>query len=255
MIKRTWTITCLLILVITGFAVSFFSSVSSLHLSGQQDAKREEWIASNSNMTKKYAYLTFDDGPSSNTDRILDILADKKVKATFFVVGKEGKLSRQRYRRILKEGHTLGMHSYTHDYESIYHSVEDFSKDIKKLESYLFEVTGTHPAVFRFPGGSSNSIVGDITPYVKWIHDQGYEYYDWNALSQDAVDLQASAATLNQNIFHDIHGQSPVIILMHDLAEANHTVEALPDLIAKLKERGYLLRPITEKTSVLHHVE
>ena len=249
-----------LLILLTGIGVLIGAAdlqagrTAGLLLAGQKDAKIEEWIASNANVGSKYAYLTFDDGPSESTDEILDVLKKEKVKATFFVVGKKGKLSRRRYQRIVEEGHTLGMHSYSHDYKEIYSNVSAFSRDIKKLEKYLYQVTGVHPKVFRFPGGSSNSIAGNIKPYIQWINDQGYQYYDWNALSGDAINFRLSPQILNENILKDIHGQSPAIILMHDLAEAGHTVEALPDLIKALREQGYELRSISERTQVIHHV-
>ena len=242
---------CVMIMIA---GVWWCSRVADLHLAGQQDALRDQWIQSNAVTGKKYAYLTFDDGPSDNTDAILDILKEKQVKATFFVVGKEGEKAEKRYLRILGEGHTLGMHSYCHKYEEIYQSVENFSKDIKKLDRYLYKITGKHPTAFRFPGGSSNSLVSDIKPYIRWVRQQGYEYYDWNAASDDAVQIQLPASVLNQNILKNIHGQSTVIILMHDLSETVHTTESLSALIDELRKQGYELRRITEATPAIHHV-
>ncbi|MEE1313834.1 MAG: polysaccharide deacetylase family protein [Lachnospiraceae bacterium] len=254
MSKKWWVWMIMLFFGGIGTFCWWSERTTTLYLARQQDGKMEEWIASNATAGKKYAYLTFDDGPSESTDEILDTLKEKNVKATFFVVGKEGKLSEERYKRIVEEGHTLGMHSYSHDYNTIYHSVSDFSADIKKLDEYLYGITGIHPNVFRFPGGSSNSIVADIKPYIQWIEDQGYEYYDWNALSGDALSFTMSPETLNENILKDVHGQSPVIILMHDLAEASHTVEALPDLIDLLREKGYEFCKISKTTETIHHV-
>lgn len=241
-------------LATVSFGFWWFSRITGTYLAGQQDAVINEWITSNASAGSKYAYLTFDDGPSDNTDAILNILKEKKVKATFFVVGKEGKEAKRRYMRILNEGHTLGMHSYSHDYKQIYRSVDDFAKDIKKLDRYLYKITGKHPTAFRFPGGSSNSIVSDIKPYIEWVEEQGYEYYDWNAVSGDALKFQMPADILNQNILKDVHGQSPVIILMHDLAETVHTTEGLSDLIDELRNQGYELRAISETTEAIHHV-
>ncbi len=232
----------------------YLGSVSDLYLAGQQDAVREEWIRSNAEVSHKYAYLTFDDGPSDNTDKILDILKQEKVKATFFVVGQQGQRAKKRYLRIVKEGHTLGMHSYTHDYDLIYRSVSDFANDINKLDKLLFDITGIHPTAFRFPGGSSNSIAGDIKPYIQWVKEKGLQYYDWNAVSGDALSFQVSAQTLNQNILKDVNGQENIIILMHDLSETVHTTQALPNLIKELKNRGYELRKITEDTVPIQHV-
>ena len=106
----------------------------------------------------KKVYLTFDDGPSSNTDQILDILKDYDVKATFFVVGKTDERSVKAYQRIVEEGHTLAMHSYSHKYDEIYESKEAFARDLNSLQEYLYETTGVWPRIYRFPGGSSNTV-------------------------------------------------------------------------------------------------
>ena len=115
-------------------------------------------------------YLTFDDGPSANTDQILDILDEYGVKATFFVVGKEG--YNDQYRRIVEEGHTLGMHSYSHVYRDIYESVEAYGQDLEKLHTYLYELTGVDSRIVRLPGGSSNTVskdkIQDIIAYLQW---------------------------------------------------------------------------------------
>lgn len=249
-------IKCFTVVLCTGILLLVWQlgRVSGNYLASQQDARMEEWVAGNASIGGKYAYLTFDDGPSEQTDKILDILKEEQVKATFFVVAKPGEMSRKRYQRIVEEGHTLGMHSFSHDYKKIYASVEAFSEDIRKLDSFLYDITGMHTKMFRFPGGSSNSIVDDMRPYIQFIKEEGYEYYDWNAVSGDAIDFHVSPQKLNQNILKDIHGQSPVIILMHDLTQASHTVEALPALIDTLKEQGYQLRAISKSTEAIHHV-
>ena len=105
-------------------------------------------------------YLTFDDGPSSNTAAILDTLAQYNVKATFFVVGKEDEESQEMYKRIVNEGHTLGMHSYSHKYSVIYDSLENFEDDFTKIQNYLYDITGEDCHYYRFPGGSSSSYCG-----------------------------------------------------------------------------------------------
>lgn len=108
--------------------------------------------------SERQVYLTFDDGPSSNTDQILDILKEYDVKATFFVVGKTDERSVKAYQRIVDEGHTLAMHSYSHKYDEIYESKEAFAKDLNSLQEYLYETTGVWPRIYRFPGGSSNTV-------------------------------------------------------------------------------------------------
>ena len=133
----------------------------------------ESGFLTNNNLNQKKVYLTFDDGPSDHTDEILDILKKNKVRATFFVVGKETEHAKKMYRRIILEGHTLGMHSYSHNYDQIYASVGAFSKDLMKLQKYLYDLTEVKSYIYRFPGGSSNHCAGDIKPYIRYVlmHD------------------------------------------------------------------------------------
>ena len=205
---------------------------------------------------KKAAYLTFDDGPSDNTDRILDILKKKGVKATFFVVGKTGQKAEERYRRIVEEGHTLGLHSYSHRYEEIYDSLDHFKEDVLKLRDYLYEVTGERTWVYRFPGGSSNSVAKiSIHECIDFLKEEGIVHYDWNASSEDAVSTGVSCSVLNSNVLKDaLRFQQPVI-LMHDLHECNNTAEGLEALIDQLKEEGYEICPIEKDTRPVQHVK
>lgn len=118
---------------------------------------------------RKVVYLTFDDGPSDNTDALLDVLAEYNVKATFFVNGYEG--YEEALNRIVNEGHTLALHTYTHDYAHVYESVESFSQEVESLQDYLEKVTGTRPYIFRFPGGSSNSQAPlPISQYIDYLN-------------------------------------------------------------------------------------
>lgn len=203
---------------------------------------------------EKIAYLTFDDGPSDNTDRILDILKEKGVKATFFVVGKTGERAEARYRRIVEEGHTLGMHSFSHRYEEIYASLDNFKQDVSKLRQYLHEVTGEEMWLYRFPGGSSNSVAKvSIQECIQFLEEEGIVYFDWNASSEDAVEVNASCYVLNSNVLKDaLRFQRPVI-LMHDLYECNSTVDGLPDLIDRLLQEEYRIEAITQQTKPVHH--
>lgn len=115
----------------------------------------EPTIKPTDDTTTKKVYLTFDDGPGSQTGKILDILKKNHVKATFFVTGKEDASSKKIYQRIVKEGHTLAMHSYSHIQDVIYDSKEAFEKDLKQINRCLYEATGVHTKFYRFPGGSS----------------------------------------------------------------------------------------------------
>ena len=201
-------------------------------------------------------YLTFDDGPSSNTNKILDILAEYDVKATFFVVGKEGEWAEDAYRRIVEEGHTLGMHSYTHEYSQVYASVDAFAEDLNRLKDYLYEITGAESKFVRFPGGSSNKVSDiDMREFINYLYDQDITYFDWNVSSQDASRIKLSANQIVNNCLSGMGNRSTVVILMHDAASKDTTVEALPALIeAILAMEDTELLPITEDTVPVQHI-
>ena len=132
--------------------------------------------------------------------------------------------------------------------------MEAFAKDLKHLQNYLYEITEIKPVIYRFPGGSSNSCVKDITPYIRFVESQGWLYFDWNAQSGDALDFNTSAAKLNQNILKSVRQQDVSVVLMHDLHEADNTVKGLDSLIKTLKQEGYQILPITKNTKQIHHV-
>lgn len=199
-------------------------------------------------------YLTFDDGPSRYTAQILDILKEYDVKATFFVVGKGKKPYEALYSRIIEEGHTLGMHSYSHVYEDIYQSKEAFVKDVNELQDYLYEVTGTHPQVYRFPGGSSNRAskvpMEELEAYLDEI---GVQWYDWNVSSGDAT-AKLGKDKIIANCTKGLEGYHQAVILMHDAANKKSTVEALPELIeAILEMEDTVIVPITADTVPIQH--
>ena len=200
-------------------------------------------------------YLTFDDGPSANTDQILDILDEYGVKATFFVVGKEG--YNDQYRRIVEEGHTLGMHSYSHVYRDIYESVEAYGQDLEKLHTYLYELTGVDSRIVRLPGGSSNTVSEDkIQDIIAYLGQQGMTYYDWNVSSGDAASGYVSAQQIADNVLKHVSEHHTSIVLMHDASGKNTTVEALPIILEKILESdNMVLLPITEDTVPIQHVQ
>jgi peptidoglycan/xylan/chitin deacetylase (PgdA/CDA1 family) len=201
----------------------------------------------------KRAYLTFDDGPSENTGEILDILSKNNVKASFFVVAKEEEYY-DYYRRIVKEGHTLALHSYSHDYQKIYSNVREFALDIEELQKLLYDVTGTYCKFYRFPGGSSNSVSQtDMKELISYVEKENLIYLDWNALNNDAVCDSYTPEELVENIMQDADKLDDVIILMHDLTVRHSTVESLQLLIDRLQEAGFELLPIDEDTPLIRH--
>lgn len=206
--------------------------------------------------SERQVYLTFDDGPSSNTDQILDILKEYDVKATFFVVGKTDERSVKAYQRIVDEGHTLAMHSYSHKYDEIYESKEAFAKDLNSLQEYLYETTGVWPRIYRFPGGSSNTVSKvDMQELIEYLTDIGITYFDWNVASGDAVSRTLPADTIVDNCLSGIEKQKESVILMHDASNKGTTVEALPRIIEAIQERGDTgILPITDETVPVQHI-
>ena len=225
--------------------------------SGQEDVRGQEDASDEENVTVRKVYLTFDDGPSSNTDNILDILDTYGVKATFFVTGKEGAKAEASYRRIVEEGHTLGMHSYTHDYSVIYASEEAFMEDMEKLQRYLYDVTGVQSTYIRFPGGSSNKVSDvDMRLLITDVHEAGMEYFDWNVSSQDASSKPLTKEEILGNCLNSIERFQNCIILMHDAGSKDSTVEALPELIEHIQAMEHTeLLPITEDTVPVWHIK
>lgn len=232
--------------------------IQSLQGSLQEVANCEGESIDNIDYTRediKYAYLTFDDGPSHNTIKILDFLKANNIKATFFVIGKEG--YDDIYKRIVDEGHTLAIHSNTHVYSDIYLSVYAFMQDVNTLENKLEEITGIRPKIMRFPGGSNNTVSckygGEqlMNKLVNEVSKNGYSYFDWNVDSTDAVSNNRDKESIFNAVMSGIQGKDEAIILMHDAAAKTSTVEALPLIVSGLRKKGYIFQPITEETPTI----
>ena len=228
-------------------------SVSDISVPGDLSSSAQNEVSADG--TRKI-YLTFDDGPSANTDDILDILKEYDVKATFFVVGRDDENSLRLYKRIVDEGHTLGMHSYSHKYNEIYSSVDAFASDIRSLQELLYETTGVWPRFYRFPGGSSTTTSSvPISDLIDYLNEQDITYFDWNIASGDAVENPPDKDTIVNNCTRSIDKYDDCVILMHDLTEKRSTVEALRILIPKLKEMdNVMILPITDETVPVQHV-
>lgn len=202
-------------------------------------------------------YLTFDDGPSNNTDDILDILDSYGVKATFFVVGKEEEQFIPMYQRIVEEGHTLGMHSFSHKYKEIYDSVDAFSDDLMKLQDFLYDMTGVKCNLCRFPGGSSNTVSSvDMKDLIVYLKEQKITYYDWNISSRDASNGSLTTRQIADNVIYNIEDYNNAVVLMHDSTDKNTTLEALPIIIESiLAMENTVILPITEDTIPVQHIK
>ncbi len=203
----------------------------------------------------RYVYLTFDDGPSTYTDDILDILAEYDVKASFFVCGKPDAKYTDLYKRIVSEGHTLGMHSYSHKYSEIYQSLESFKGDLDKLRIFLYETTGVWAKFYRFPGGSSNTVTQvPIEELVDYLDSSEITFFDWNVSAGDDYN-GATKDTIYANIVNNVPKFKHCVVLMHDAADKKSTVDALPEIIEAIQGMDdTVIVPITDDTLPVQHI-
>ena len=214
----------------------------------------ESPFAQTDSKTKK-VYLTFDDGPSIYTGQILDILDEYGVKATFFVTGEHSVDYGDMYKEIVDRGHTIGMHSYSHVYSEIYKNKDNFIKDFNKVRDYITEATGVTPVIYRFPGGSSNTVSAtDMRELFEYLDEQGVRYFDWNVSSGDATSQTLSAARITANCMAGVNNYQESVILLHDTSTKYSTVAALSDLLSQLQSMEDVeILPITEDTAVVQH--
>lgn len=214
----------------------------------------EPTIKSTDDTTTKKVYLTFDDGPGSQSGKILDILKKNHVKATFFVTGKEDASSKKIYQRIVKEGHTLAMHSYSHIQDVIYDSKEAFEKDLKQINRCLYEATGVHTKFYRFPGGSSTQNTSlPIQNFIDVLKKNHYLYLDWNVISPDINNANATKEQVVTGVMQGVDAYDTAVVLMYDVADKPMTVKALPSIIKQIKAKNYELLPVDESMILIQH--
>lgn len=185
---------------------------------------------------QKEIYLTFDDGPSDKvTPKILDILKKENVPATFFIVGKHAETRKDILKRAHDEGHTLAVHSYTHNYKEIYKSAEALVADIEKCNELICSVIGEYTYLYRFPGGSYN-----IAPEkIRAVKELGYECVDWNASFRDSEISDPTAGKLYTAAISTVTDPHKIIMLAHDTTDKIETVWALQEVIRHFKNQGY----------------
>ncbi len=204
----------------------------------------------------KRVYLTFDDGPSYNTAQILDVLAEYDVKATFFVTGDTTEEQRALYSRIVEEGHSIGVHSYSHRYSEIYASEEAFFEDFYMMSDYVYDITGIRPTICRLPGGSSNTVSNiKMADVVNELEEQGVTCYDWNISGGDAEGHNLSANQIAYNVTGGIERFQTSVVLLHDGKDKGETIEALRLILEELTQREDIeFLPITEDTPIILHI-
>lgn len=198
--------------------------------------------------------LTFDDGPSLDiTPKILDILKQENVKATFFILNYD-KNKEFLVKRIVEEGHTVAIHGYSHNYKEIYQSVDTYLENLNKLQKKIKETTGVTTTLSRFPGGSSNTVSrynpGIMTKLTKTVIEKGYQYFDWNVSSGDAGGAKTKKEVY-QNVISGLKKNRNNVVLMHDFAKNKKTLEALPSIIQYGKTNGYQFEKLTENTPMI----
>lgn len=196
-------------------------------------------------------YLTFDDGPGPYTGALLDVLKKYGVKATFFVTN-SGHDSTMR--RIANEGHSIGIHTMSHDYEAIYASPEAFFEDLYGMRDIIYRNTGVQTTLMRFPGGGSNLVSsfneGIMTILTEAVQDAGFQYFDWNVDSNDAGGA-LRAETVANNVIAGVQNHRVSIVLQHDIHD--FSVEAVEDIIIWGLNNGYTFLPLTENSPTMHH--
>ena len=201
----------------------------------------------------KVVYLTFDDGPGPYTDRLLDILDKYGVKATFFVTNQFPKYQNM-IGKTYKRGHTIALHTYTHNYKKIYASEKAYFSDLGKISDLCVKQTGEVPTIVRFPGGTNNTVSrsahkGIMTTLSKSIKYHGYYYCDWNVSSQDAGGTTSRKGVAN-NVIAGIKKHNVSIVLQHDIKK--YSVEAVDDIIFWGLKNGYTFLPMSETTPMVH---
>ena len=197
--------------------------------------------------TGKVAYLTFDDGPENiNTIAILDTLKENNAVATFYVTGAHAELYPDVLKRIYEEGHAIGNHSYDHDYDRLYPSIDGFMSEMMHTDDVIMKILGVRPMILRAPGGTIGHF-SDI--YWQTIKENGYTEHDWNVSSADAAPNHPVAQDFIDNIdFGTSDGKESAIILMHCSEGHEETAKALPKIIQILTDRGYTFGVITPMT-------
>ena len=199
----------------------------------------------------KVIYLTFDDGPSKYTGELLDVLAKYNVKATFFVIN-SGYGST--LKRIVNEGHSIGIHSATHEYKTIYASEAAYFADLEKMQSIIESQTGVKTYLMRFPGGSSNTVSsfneGIMTRLTAAVEERGYRYFDWNVTSGDAGETK-STEQVYKNVISGVQKRDVSIVLQHD--SKGYSVDAVEKIVKWGLENGYTFLPLDMTSPTAHH--
>lgn len=200
---------------------------------------------------EKIIYLTFDDGPGGKvTTEVLDILQKEKVPATFFLIGEQIKGQEETLKRMVDEGHSLGLHSMSHSKSKLYSSNEMFLKEMLDCQKTINEACGITPSILRFPFGCNNNSYHLKQTLVDLLHENNLKIYDWNVDSTDGANHNASPSTYIKRAKSD---KSNIILLMHCGYMNKNSAKALPEIIKYYKDQGYTFKPISNDTDEMFH--
>lgn len=200
----------------------------------------------------KVIYLTFDDGPCEDTPRLLDVLEQYGVKATFFVVDSGYPEILQ---RIVEDGHSIAIHTMTHEYSSIYSGIDSYFDDLLGMQQVIYEATGVKTNLMRFPGGSSNTISRKfrkniMTELTQLVEDAGFTYFDWNVDSNDAGGATRTSEVI-RNIEDGVSKETISLVLQHDIHP--FSVSAVEEILQWGLENGYTFLPLEANSPSMHH--
>lgn len=193
----------------------------------------------------KIIYLTFDDGPSPLTGKFLDVLDKYNVKGTFFLVGNQITENAEVVKRIYDEGHSIGLHTYTHNYKAIYPNRNTFLKEMSQCQDEIYNLTGSRPNIIRFPGGSRKRL--DET-FLNQLHSLNYKVFDWNAYTSDGIDYRLPPERLYNEATRTTITCYPIILLMHCDYVNKNTLAALPWIIKYYQQQNFEFKAITNET-------
>lgn len=248
-LKKVIIYTVSFISIFIAIASIKFENVTTLHAKGKL-TPISAYDAGDTNYNKT-VYLTFDDGPTYIiTDKLLDVLKENNVKATFFVVGKEIEGKENILRRIYNEGHGIGLHTYSHNFKTIYSNEETFIDEMKKVRDKIKEVVNISPSIIRFPGGSSKRLTENL---LSELHKESFKIYDWNVDTFDGANPNLPTNKLVQNAKKYKDSYSRLIVLLHCNFNNKNTVNALPHIIRYYKDLGYEFKVIDNATEEYYY--
>lgn len=232
-------------------AGTYHITYTSIDSSNNKSETKRNIIVKNKNSGKRVIYLTFDDGPSVHTNRLLDILKKYNVKVTFFVTGNgDDSIILREY----QEGHKIALHTNSHNYAYVYSSVNNYFNDLNTISQKVENITGYKPNLIRFPGGSSNTVSkayskGIMSTLTKEVENRGYKYFDWNVSSGDA-----GGTTTSDGVFMNVVStlkEDSFVVLQHDTQ--GFSVDATERIIIYGLQNGYTFETLDENSPGAHH--